>query len=114
MDALSKRWEDKQYLRYFIKECPFGEDCNAEAWKATNNCESFKCKEHVRDALRSHLQTPGVHHRVVHVNQRSIDKAVANVTIMEQLCPGFMFPHYPPGPIYDIREKVVSPMVCQF
>ena len=75
--------------------------------------ESHKCKQHVRDALRAHLQTPGVHHSVTFGSQKSIDKAVDNVEILEELCPGFMFTDYPPGPPYDIPEKVVSPMVCQ-
>ena len=113
MDKLSQSWENKQYMRYYIKECPFFEECHdSEAWIATNNCESYKCKQHVRDALRAHLQTPGVHHRLVQ-SQKCIDNAVANVEILEELNPGWKFKDYPPGPPYDIPATVVSSMVCQ-
>ena len=52
---------DKQFTRYFFRECPRGWECTQQAWKRAKYCESYEGEHEARSYLLNHLVKSGNH-----------------------------------------------------
>ena len=92
-------------MRYYVKDCPFRDECSQDAWLLMNSCESYKSRTNVRHILFGHLRSD--HHHNHRTNDEIIE-AVDNVEILQQEQGGRMYPDHSPGWDYDVDGTVGS------